>query len=42
MKTAKIFWFTGLSGAGKTSMAEGSKQIMEQKGLSDNIEFSPN
>jgi len=34
MKMAKIFWFTGLSGAGKTSVAEGSIQVIEQKGLS--------
>jgi len=31
---AKIFWFTGLSGAGKTSIAESSKIELEMKGFS--------
>ena len=31
---AKIFWFTGLSGAGKTSIAERSKIVLGKKGFS--------
>ena len=32
MKQAKIFWFTGLSGAGKTTVADGVKSKLEAQG----------
>jgi len=34
MNNALIFWFTGLSGAGKTTVALGAKPLLEKKGYS--------
>ena len=34
MKRAHIFWFTGLSGSGKTTVALAVKILLEKKGLS--------
>lgn len=34
MKKALIFWFTGLSGAGKTTIATRAKSLLEAKGFS--------
>ncbi|MBK20414.1 MAG: adenylyl-sulfate kinase [Rhodospirillaceae bacterium] len=34
MKRASIFWFTGLSGAGKTTIALGVRKALQQVGLS--------
>ena len=33
MKRALVFWFTGLSGSGKTTIADGAKKLLEDKGL---------
>lgn len=32
MKRGLVFWFTGLSGAGKTTVAEGVRVLLERKG----------
>ncbi|MBU1128584.1 MAG: adenylyl-sulfate kinase [Candidatus Omnitrophica bacterium] len=32
MKKGSVFWFTGLSGAGKTTIAEAAKRVLEDKG----------
>lgn len=34
MKKALIFWFTGLSGSGKTTIADNTKPMLENKGYS--------
>ena len=34
MKRAKIFWFTGLSGAGKTTVSNKVKKLINDKGYS--------
>jgi bifunctional enzyme CysN/CysC len=33
MGKALVFWFTGLSGAGKSTVAEGAKERLEQSGI---------
>ena len=33
MKCALVFWFTGLSGSGKSTVASGVKLLLEKKGL---------
>ena len=33
MKRASVFWFTGLSGSGKTTVAEGVRRILEAAGI---------
>lgn len=37
MKTTAYFWFTGLSGSGKTTVANGVKRKLEECGYSVNI-----
>jgi adenylyl-sulfate kinase len=34
MKKALVFWFTGLSGSGKTTIANGVKPLLEEQGYS--------
>ena len=34
MKDALIFWFTGLSGSGKTTIASAAKTLLEEDGYS--------
>jgi len=34
MKIGLVFWFTGLSGSGKTTVANGTKLLLEKKGYS--------
>jgi len=34
MKRGLVFWFTGLSGSGKTTIAEAIKPMLEEKGFS--------
>jgi len=37
VKRGLVFWLTGLSGAGKTTLAEGAKRVLEAEGLSASI-----
>jgi adenylyl-sulfate kinase len=37
MKRAAVFWFTGMSGAGKTTLANGLKTTLEAEGYSARI-----